>query len=70
MADEPNQNTQQNTEVDNPDALNADYVAPQESVAPDAIKKSFAERIKGLTSNFNIYLIAFLIIVFIALVIT
>lgn len=56
--------------AENPDALNNDYKAPDTDVEAQAIKRSFAERVKGITGNFNIYLIAFLVIVFIALVIT
>lgn len=75
MADEPDKKTQDNKGgssglADNPDALNANFEAPKTDIAPTEIKKSFAERIKGVTSNFNIYLIAFLVIVFIALIIT
>ena len=74
MADEPDNKPQEKQEADkladNPDALSATYEAPKAEVAPTEIKRSFAERIKGVTSNFNIYLIAFLVIVFIALIIT
>lgn len=56
--------------ADNPDELNAVYEAPKTEIDPTEIKKSLADRVKGLTSNFNIYLIAFLVIVFISLVIT
>ncbi len=76
MADEPDKNKQQGASgaddgmADNPDALNANYEAPQNDIDPNEIKKTFADRVKGVTSNFNIYLIAFLVIVFIALVIT
>ena len=74
MADEPkNDNKQQGQDdglADNPDALNADFQAPQNDIDPVEIKRSFADRVKGVTSNFNVYLIAFLVIVFIALIIT
>ena len=75
MADEPEQKDQPQQPqddgmADNPDALNANFEAPKSDIAPDAIKKSFAERVKGATSNFNIYLIAFMVIVLIALIIT
>ncbi len=75
MADEPDKNkqpadSQDSGMADNPDALNANYEAPTNNVDTTEIKKSFADRVKGITNNFNIYLIAFLIIVFIALIIT
>ncbi len=78
MADKPENNEQsdgaQSSQdqgmADNPDALNANYIAPTTDIDPHEIKKTFADRIKGVTSNFNVYLIAFLVIVFIALVIT
>lgn len=75
MADEPEKNNQDNQGADkeladNPDALDANYEAPKTDIQPGEIKRSFAERVKGVTSNFNIYLIAFLVIVFIALIIT
>ena len=56
--------------TDNPDALNSDYKEPNTDLDATKVKRSFAERVKGLTNNFNIYLMAFLVIVFIALVIT
>ena len=67
MADEPkNDNKQQGQDdglADNPDALNADFQAPQNDIDPVEIKRSFADRVKGVTSNFNVYLIAFLVTV-------
>lgn len=75
MADKPENNNEQQPAqddgmADNPDALNSTYKAPTNDVNPAEIKRSLAERAKGLTANFNIYLIAFMVIVFIALAIT
>lgn len=63
-------NTQKVELEDSADALNQDYQAPTNQIDPHEIKRSFADRIKGLTSNFNIYLIAFLVIITIAIIIT
>jgi cytoskeletal protein CcmA (bactofilin family) len=77
MAEEPDKKPEQSGAdnkgdvlSDNPDALNSNYEAPDAEIDPREIKRSFADRVKNLTTNFNIYLIAFLVIVFIALVIT